>query len=269
MVPNRSRMVIENAPPTRGSAATSDGSPVSSRRIHTARLAGSSQASNRRSADAGMRRRTVTAVIAQPVPSPRRPRRPSRPRRPRRPSRPVACQDEGLERGEPLLPELPVPLHPRDRLGEPLGPERQHVIAAAHRALHELGPLEHLDVLARGVQRDREGAREVGDPGVRHEESIEDGPPRRVGHRAQHGVHLIFTHEGECTPQVVGSQQPTVDPDDMRAERMPRHPSPRCRCRRAGGIVAAWPSRSVRRRGSPTCARWSGPSAPTRTCAGA
>ena len=106
----------------RGSATTSDGSPVSSRRIHIARLAGSSQASKRRSADAAIRRLTVTAVIAvvRSVAS-------------------SSSQDEGLERGEPLLPELAVLLHPRDRLGQPLGPEREHVIAAAHGALHELG----------------------------------------------------------------------------------------------------------------------------------
>src|SRR6186713_3466128 len=74
------------------------------------------------------------------------------------------------------------------------------MVASLYRARDEPSPLEEADVLGGGVERDREGARQLGDPRIGLGQPRENRASRTVRNRSEHFVQpcvLIFTHKGE------------------------------------------------------------------------
>jgi hypothetical protein len=74
---------------------------------------------------------------------------------------------------------------PRRRLVQRRRIQGQEVLAALHAPAHQPGPLQHADVLRDGIQRDREGFRDIGHPRLALSQPGQDRPARRVGQRRQ------------------------------------------------------------------------------------
>src|SRR5437762_14178112 len=119
-------MTMRKRPPTRGSTVTV-ADVFSPGHIHRPRLAGSSQAANTRSRDAGSNRRT-TSVPASCDLSP-------------------VVMEHPFERIEPRLPEPAIVLEPGRGLAQRRGIEPETVLAPAHGAADEARPLEDRHVL--------------------------------------------------------------------------------------------------------------------------
>jgi hypothetical protein len=71
--------------------------------------------------------------------------------------------EDGFECVEALLPVALVEAQPGSRGSEGRGLQPAHVAAAVDRPYDEACPLEHLDVLRRGRQRNRQRRRELAD----------------------------------------------------------------------------------------------------------
>ena len=140
---------------------------------------GSSQASNRSSAEAAIVRRTTTAAGGDGGVHERFLFLPA-----------FFLVTIGVEGGEAAFPEAPVFLDPGLRLGERLGIQREHVIAADDRAAQQAGAFEHADVLGDGIQRDREVRGDFGDARVGVREPREDGAARGVAQGVENAVEL-------------------------------------------------------------------------------
>jgi len=74
------------------------------------------------------------------------------------------------------------------------------MVPSLYRARDEPSSLEEADVLGGGVERDREGARELGDSRIGLSQPRENRASRTVRNRGEDFVQpcvLIFTHRGE------------------------------------------------------------------------
>src|SRR5690606_20538789 len=99
-----------------------------------------------------------------------------------------------LEGVEPRGPERALPLDPGGRLVQGAGVERQKVFASGAAAAHQLGALEHADVLGHRVERDRERPGQIGHARLALGQAAQDGAPSRIGQRQQRLVEIAIIH---------------------------------------------------------------------------
>src|SRR5262249_42466313 len=99
----------------------------------------------------------------------------------------LLCQDL-VKLAEPPCPERSLLLDPLRRGVQCLGIKCRQMPPPPLAAPDQVGPLQNADVLGNGVQRNRKGRGDIGDPRLANRQPSEDRPARRVGQGGQRVV---------------------------------------------------------------------------------
>src|SRR5215831_1501020 len=110
---------------------------------------------------------------------------------------PLLCQ-KLVKLAEPPCPERSLFLHPLRHGLQRFGIERKQMLAPALAASDQVGSFQKSDVLGNGVQRNRKGRGNIGDPRLAGGQPSQDRPAGRIGQGGQRVVESkIFIHLDE------------------------------------------------------------------------